>query len=288
MNSITWLLPTLIALFAYGIGQGLVKKNIGDVSPARFCLYFVVAKALVNLGYFLSTEHPAVLSHESRNFMLMGIFSYILDGAAWILYFQSIVKGPITIVGTLSAAYPAITVLLARIFLNEALTENQYIGIAAVIGGCILLSYSPAGSDDKIISKSWIPLAATALLVWGISQTLIKHAYTFENANEGNLALCNTIGGFLTLGIYGWFRGRQGNHSLGEWKRSFFPMALMALGDLGVLIAVKTGPVSIVIPVSGAYPVVTLGFAWFVLKERILPLHWIAIFLVVGGIYLAG
>ncbi|MEA3175860.1 MAG: hypothetical protein QOF42_3271, partial [Gammaproteobacteria bacterium] len=40
-----WLTPSMIALFLYGIGQGLVKKYIGEVSPARFCLYFVLAKA---------------------------------------------------------------------------------------------------------------------------------------------------------------------------------------------------------------------------------------------------
>jgi drug/metabolite transporter (DMT)-like permease len=42
----------------------------------------------------------------------------------------------------------------------------------------------------------------------------------------------------------------------------------MALGGLLVAIAYKKGPASIVTPLSGAYPVVTLGFAWVVLKER--------------------
>src|SRR5579872_7009720 len=40
---LVWLTPSLIALFLYGIGQGLVKKYIGEVPPARFCLYFVLA-----------------------------------------------------------------------------------------------------------------------------------------------------------------------------------------------------------------------------------------------------
>ena len=40
-----WLAPALSALFLYGVGQGLVKKWIAEVPPARFCLYFVLAKA---------------------------------------------------------------------------------------------------------------------------------------------------------------------------------------------------------------------------------------------------
>jgi hypothetical protein len=103
------------------------------------------------------------------HFATLGIFAYILDGAAWILYFESIVAGPITIVGTLSAAYPALTVLFARFFLNETLLPLQYFGVAAVIIGCLLLSYSPETEHGKKILKRWVPLAAIALVVWGIS-----------------------------------------------------------------------------------------------------------------------
>jgi len=49
-----WLTPTLMALILWGLGQGFVKKWISEVPPARFCLYFVVAKAIVNVGYFLT------------------------------------------------------------------------------------------------------------------------------------------------------------------------------------------------------------------------------------------
>ena len=46
-------------------------------------------------------------------------------------------------------------------------------------------------------------------------------------------------------------------------------MGMMAGGDLGVIIASRYGPISIVTPLTGAYPVVTLAFAALVLKERI-------------------
>jgi len=38
-----WLIPTLISLLLYGIARA-VKKYIAEVPPARFCLYFVVAR----------------------------------------------------------------------------------------------------------------------------------------------------------------------------------------------------------------------------------------------------
>src|SRR5687768_9934937 len=134
-NVLIWLVPAVVALVLYGLGQGLVKKYIADVPPARFCLFFVVAKALVNFGYFATQEHPPLTA--STSFMLVGTLAYVFDGLGWILYFKSIVMGPITIVGTLSAAYPALTVLFARVFLKETVQPMQYVAIALVIAGCL-------------------------------------------------------------------------------------------------------------------------------------------------------
>jgi drug/metabolite transporter (DMT)-like permease len=267
---VLWLTPALIALFLYGIGQGLVKKYIGEVSPARFCLYFVLARSIVFLGYFtVGGDRPPLAAADGHEFLALGVLAYLFDGTGWILYFESIIAGPITIVGTLSAAYPALTVVFARIFLGEQLNALQYAAVTLVIGGCLGLSYQPAGADQKITSRRWIPLSFLALTCWATAGTITKHAYTLPEASEVNLALCGAVGGALSLGSYGLLKGRQGAHSLRAWLHSFAPMGMMAGGDLGVLIAMHAGPASIVVPLTGAYPVVTLAFAALVLKERI-------------------
>lgn len=51
MNVFIWLGPTLGAMFAWGIAQGLVKKYVGEVPPARFCLYYAVANGLISLSF---------------------------------------------------------------------------------------------------------------------------------------------------------------------------------------------------------------------------------------------
>ena len=285
-ETLVWLTPTLMALTLYGLGQGFVKKWISEVPPARFCLYFVAAKALVNIGYFVTQPHPPPFTAEGLHFLWAGILAYTLDGLGWIFYFESIVAGPITIVGTLSAAYPALTVIFARVFLGEALQAFQYIGVALVIGGCTGLSYAPSQPGAAPVQKRWIPLAATALLLWGTAQTIVKWSYSLPQASEANLALFNTIGGALTLGTYGLLRGRQGRHSSSEWLKSFLPMGMMAAGDLSVIVASRLGPISLVTPISGAYPVVTLIFAAMVLRERVTVLQYVNVVLIVIGIFL--
>jgi drug/metabolite transporter (DMT)-like permease len=280
---LTWLTPAMFALFLYGIGQGLIKRYIGEVSPARFCLYFVLAKALVNLSWFFTHDHPLLLSPDGRPFLELGVLAYVIDGTGWILYFESIIAGPITIVGTLSAAYPALTVVFARIFLGEQLGAVQYAAVALVIGGCLGLSYSLPDAAAKILSRRWIPLAFLALTCWATSNTIVKHAYSFAEASEINLMVCNTIGGMLSLGLYGFLKGRKGAHSAREYLHSFVPMGMMAGGDLGVMVASRYGPISIVIPLTGAYPVVTLAFAALILKERISMLQYGCIAAIIIG-----
>ncbi len=280
-----WLLPALGAFFVYGIGQGLVKKWADDVPPAQFCFYLLVAKAVVNLGfYFLGGDHPPVFAPESMAFTQVAILAYVLEGIGWVLYFESVVYGPITIVGTLSAAYPAFTVLFARIFLGEQLAGLQYLGVTLLILGCVGLSYSPS-SEGSGRNRIWILLAAAALVLWGAAQTLVKYSYGLPNSSEVSLSLLNTIGGALSLGTYALVRTR-GRGLLNRLSQSFFPMGLMALGDLFVIVASKHGPISIVTPISGAYPLVTLAFAWVVLNERLNRIQGASVVLVMIGMVL--
>jgi len=283
---LVWLTPALAALFLYGLGQGLVKKWIGEVTPARFCLYYVLATSVVNLSFFFTHDHPPFLAPSGRHFLGFGVLSYLFDGVAWILYFQSVVLGPVAIVGTLSAAYPALTIVFARIFLGEALTALQYVAVTLVIGGGIGLSYAPAGGDTQVTSRRWIPLSLMALVCWASSNTFIKYSYSLPGASEANFALCSSIGGALSLGVFGLLRGRQGTHTVRAWVHSFVPMGMMAGGSLGLIIAAHHGPISIVTPLIGAYPVVTIIFARLVLKERISPLQYACISAIICGMVL--
>ncbi|MEK7287034.1 MAG: DMT family transporter, partial [Elusimicrobiota bacterium] len=167
------------------------------------------------------------------------------------------------------------------------LRTMQYGGVALVILGCVGLSYSPPDAASPVKGKRWIPLAVGALLVWGLAQTTAKHAYGIAGSSEVNMSLFNTIGGALTLGLYGLLRDKGGHHSLANWGKSFLPMAMMAGGDLGVIIATSSGPISLVTPISSAYPVVTILFASYALKEKITPLQYACIMLVILGMFLA-
>lgn len=281
-----WLVPTLVSLFLYGIGQGLVKKYISEVPPARFCLYFVAAKTVLNLAYFALFQKTALLPSVGSPFSIACVLVYTIDGTAWILYFFAIVHGPIAIVGTLSAAYPALTILFARLFLHEQLTYLQYAGLVLVLWGCVGLSYAPSAPGAGPTSSRWILPSFVALILWGSSSTLLKAAYGLPGADEANVLVFALVGALATLGLYGILNGRKGAADPREWTRAAVPMLMLAGGDVGFIVATRYGPVSLTTPLSGAYPVVTVVFARFALGERISLWQGVSIAVILVGMAL--
>ena len=208
LGQLPWLAPTIAALFAWGIAQGLVKKYIGEVSAASFCLYYAIANAIVNVAFWAVHDTPPPFAAEGQQFALWGLLAYVLDGIAWIFYYQSLNYGPISIVGTLSAAYPALTVVFARTFLGEELTLTQGLGVAAVLFGCLALAWSPPDGERRSNGR-WKWLAGIAVILWGMSGTLVRYAYGFPGAQRVYL----DPGDFMVYRNIGWHTGLYNTYS---------------------------------------------------------------------------
>jgi uncharacterized membrane protein len=64
----------------------------------------------------------------------------LLAGIGNVLFLAATGKGQLAIVAVLSALYPAVTVLLARVFLAERWTRLQAVGLLAAAAGVVLIS----------------------------------------------------------------------------------------------------------------------------------------------------
>jgi drug/metabolite transporter (DMT)-like permease len=62
------------------------------------------------------------------------------DASANLLFSLASLRGYISVVSVLASLYPAMTVLLARVVLQQRLRPAQLVGIAAALGGIALVS----------------------------------------------------------------------------------------------------------------------------------------------------
>jgi drug/metabolite transporter (DMT)-like permease len=232
------------------------------------------------------------LWHEAENVTLgEGIFaaaSCITGITGYLCYFESIMDGQVSIAGTISAAYPALTVVGAVLLLSEELSLAQIFGVVAIIGGVIVLSYERNPGRSGGLSKRSLFFSLAAFLTWGVWSLSSKMAVGMVGA--GNLFGFYIISSLTAPLIYAWFRKirpatiKGSDPSKRAWTLAVIALALNVLGAYAYTYALSDGPASLVMPISSAYPIVTIVFAVGLLKEKIHLVQALALSVVIAGL----
>jgi transporter family protein len=121
-----WLLYAIIAMLIYGL-WAFFPKLAAFYLPAREILVYQVIGILV-VGFIVLLS-----SRERLQINGLGLLFSVLGGVAGlagtIFFIKSLAIGKTSVVVTITALYPLVTILLAFIFLRETLSVKNAIGI---------------------------------------------------------------------------------------------------------------------------------------------------------------
>jgi transporter family protein len=136
-NMKEWILPTFGAFILWGVWGFIPKITIKYIDPKSAIVFEVLggillALVVICLLNFRLETHPKGI--------LLAISTGVLGFLGALLFLFAVSKGPVTLVATLSALYPIITILLAIFFLNETITLKQGVGIVFALIAMILVS----------------------------------------------------------------------------------------------------------------------------------------------------
>ena len=260
-----WLLWTLLAVFCWGI-WALLGKLIGDaLSPAHTQAISTIGLLPVMAGLAFSLKQPA--PGNRRRGKLLAVASGVISALGNIAYYDALNRGPkAATVVPLTALYPLVTVLLAVLLLKERLNWIQAIGILLSLIAIYLFNVQ-AGQERGLLS-AWLLIALIPILLWGITGLLQKMS-TYHISGE--LSTFWFLAAFLPVGIALLFwPALPGPISGRIW---FLTAALgftLALGNYALLAAFACqGKASIIAPLGGLYPAISIPIAILVLKERV-------------------
>ncbi len=277
----SWAVPLFCTVFFYGLAGGLWKTSTLDFS--QFLVLFFLVKTVTNWGAWLASGRPGPLEPERRGFLKFAFLGQLVNGIAWTCYFKALSTGPAALVQTITAAYTALTVVLALIFLKERLVTVQGVGVAMVIGSAVVLGFTTGERGEGAINL-WFYASLGTLMSWGICTAIFKHAYNQKGANDSVFFLANWVGMGLTVLPMGLYQGaRMPEQGLGL---GLLIVLLYALGDLTLFAAINRGPASIVSPLSGLYPLPTIAYSALILKESISTAQWISVGVVLVALIL--
>jgi len=135
----TWVSYSLIALCFWGLWGFCEKMASRSVIPGTLIILSTLGGLSVFPVYLLLFARQFKFSWQNPDFY-MSLAGGMAGAVGGVFFYFAISKGEASRVVTLTSLYPMISVILASLFLNEALTLQKIAGIACAMAAMVLLT----------------------------------------------------------------------------------------------------------------------------------------------------
>ena len=279
-----WFPLALSAALLWAVGGILVKKGFAGVTPLwnnilnnLLAVVIWVPAALVLNGFRMPLPPWPILLAILSASVIYQIFYYSLS------------KGQLSLTGAIIAGYPLFTILLSHLFLGERLAGWQYVGVALLLAGGVVIALPRRVAPGAARDLSWVLWGALGAVSIGVGDFLSKFSVTRIGpyANLFFLALLNNASSGFNYLL------DRDNRQAPRWASRPFLFSVLGivihlLGALSYLIAFGFGPASLVSSVSSIYPALLALLAVLFLRESITWRHAGGIGAVMAGLALVG
>ena len=259
-----WILA-LGAAFCYGLGLVLIQLGLRHLSPLQGASITAPIAALLFIilsAFFVDFDQ----FNMTAVWIFIGIGLLFPAVVTLLVFAGNAYMGP-NLAGAIGNLTPVFAVSLGAIFLGETLSTLQMLGIAVVIIGATLLSFSRNADDTK-----W-PLWALLLplmgaFIRGVTQPGIKWGLTYWP----DPLVAGTIGYTVSaIMLSAYFIAKPGT-SRAIWTNTGSPWFISAglVNGFAVLLtyaALNIGDIAEVSPLIATYPLATLFISSLVFRS---------------------
>lgn len=131
-----WLYLCLLTLILWGLWGFLAKVASHHISPQAVYLWgsagalFVTVLSLI-MGFRFEYHAPGIF---------YSVLAGLAGGGGVILFYYAIKEGKVSLVVTITALYPVVTILLSYLILKEEITLRQAIGMLFALIAMVLMA----------------------------------------------------------------------------------------------------------------------------------------------------
>jgi len=142
MNLVSsWQVWAVLSAFFAALTAIFAKVGVESVN-ADFATFIRTIVILVTLAFILLAtgqfQSPGAISPRSYLFLLL---SGLATGASWICYFRALKIGEAVKVAPIDKLSVVLVALFGVMFLDERLTVPNWLGVAFIAAGAILIAY---------------------------------------------------------------------------------------------------------------------------------------------------
>jgi drug/metabolite transporter (DMT)-like permease len=259
-----WLLWTAAAVVSWGL-WAVLAKVIGDgLTGGQSQVLSTVGMLPVILIFAWSKDRT--IQPGGRRGVYYGLAAGAVTGLGNVPYYDLYARGGTAATAvSLTALYPIVTIALAAAILGERVNRIQGLGLVLALAAIYLFNVSEEGG----LASGWLAYAFLPLVMWGVSGLLQKLA---TGLLSGGFAALLVLVGFLIANvglalIVPWPTAV----SLRTWGLVTALGFFLAFGNYAVVLAYATGKASVITPLAGLYPVVSVPIAVLALGETVAP-----------------
>lgn len=265
-----WIIMAVLSAFFAGITAVLakcgIKKTDSDIAIAlRTTVVLIFAWIMV----FITGSVGTIADVEVKSLLFL-ILSGLATGASWICYFKALSMTDVNKVAPIDKSSTVLVVLLAIILFDE--TEHlllKLVGTIALSAGIyLMIEKKPTTVEEK--DNRWLLYAVLSAVFAALTSILAKIGIT---GIESNLATAIRTGVVLVMAWLIVFAKKKQSQIMATDRKelSFICLSGITTGAswLCYYYAIQNGIVSVVVPIDKMSIVVTVAFAYFVLKEKL-------------------
>ena len=279
---ITGVVFAILAMIAWGVGDFLIQRTTRVLGDWKALFYIGLAGTIV-LFPFVIDELPTVLGAD---IVVLGLLALVMIIAP-LVDFEALKQGKMAVIEPIIGMELPLTVLFAVIVAGEVLTPFQFLLVASVFIGMLLVVTTRLDHlqyHRRLLEKgTW--LALTAALGMAASNFLIGESSQLFSPLLAVWVI--SVARVVVCGIFLTIRGEL-SHLVSNAAKHPLTVAGQSILDnaawLAFAFATTLIPIAIATTISGGYVAVAVLLGLFVTRERVRAHQLIGIVLVSFGI----
>ncbi len=216
--------------------------------------------------------------------LLFLILSGLATGASWLCYFKALQLGDVNKVVPIDKSSTVLTVLLAFVFLHEAVSLTGGIGVSLIAAGTFLMIEKKEAAKRKTGGRAWLWYALGSAAFASLTSILGKVGISGVESNLGTAVRTGVV--LVMAWVMVFVAGKQGElRHIPKDELGFICLSGLATGAswLCYYRALQDGPASIVVPVDKLSILVTVAFSGLVFQEKLTRRAAVGLLLITVG-----
>lgn len=279
-----WIVFALGSAFFAGVTSILAKCGIRKTdSTVATAIRTIVVLLFSWLMVFVVGSQNQIHAIESKTLLFL-ILSGLATGASWLCYFKALQLGDINKVVPIDKSSTILTILLAFLFLQEAVSLPKAIGVVLIAIGTFLMIEKKDTDSKHAKGKSWILYAAGSAVFASLTSILGKVGISGVESNLGTAIRTGVV--LVMAWVMVFATGKQRTlRNIPKKEIGFICLSGLATGAswLCYYKALQDGPASVVVPIDKLSILVTVVFSYVVFHERLNKKSFIGLLGIVAG-----